>query len=198
MQPVVIYVEVDGVSDSSFAGINFDGVLPVETIAKGLDIAYDAVANTIVGDRLCQPAQPAPPGIRHRPDRSQWRHRCEFATSFGTIVDRRVPDGRLQPGPRTDLAQDVVLLADGRVVVAGTTASGTTTEIGLVRLLTEEPPTISIGDVTVTEGDSGTVNAVFTVSLSDDVQGADHGQRLHGRRRRHRRDGLRRPAPRRP
>ena len=32
--------------------------------------------------------------------------------------------------------------------------------------LVSVPPTISIGDVTVTEGNTGSVNAVFTVSLS--------------------------------
>ena len=77
-----------------------------------------------------------------------------------------VPDGQLQSGPLQRLAQDLILLDDGRIVVAGTTQDAAVTEIGLIRVLTEQPPTISISDATVTEGDSGTVNAVFTVTLS--------------------------------
>ena len=89
----------------------------------------------------------------------------EFANSFGQ-VSTSGSSGQRQPGPRRRPAQDVVLLPDGRVVVAGTSSDGTTTSIGLVRDLTEKPPTISISDATVTEGDAGTVIADFTVTLS--------------------------------
>ena len=91
----------------------------------------------------------------------------EFANAFGTTTGLLFQTQGFNQAPFNDRARDLILLPDGRAVVAGSTMDGANAEIGVMRLLAEQPPTISIGDATVTEGDSGTVNAVFTVTLSE-------------------------------
>ncbi len=56
----------------------------------------------------------------------------------------------------------------GAASMAGVSASDGT---GVGTITNDDAATISINDVTVVEGNSGTVNAVFTVTLSGDVQG---------------------------
>ena len=157
------FINVDGVLDTSFTA---NGVFPIEGIAKGLDVAYDAVDDKVVAIGYVNLAAPTRQEFAIiRTDRNGIID-TDFASSFGTTQDSRFQTVGVSQVPGADLAQDVVLLPDGRIVVAGTSSNGTTSAIGLLRLLTDEPPTFSIGDMTVTEGDSGTVNAVFTVTLS--------------------------------
>ena len=56
----------------------------------------------------------------------------------------------------------------GAASVAGVSASDGT---GVGTITNDDAATISINDVTVVEGNSGTVNAIFTVTLTGDVQG---------------------------
>ncbi len=56
----------------------------------------------------------------------------------------------------------------GAASVAGVSASDGT---GVGTITNDDAATIAINDVTVVEGNSGTVNAIFTVTLAGDVQG---------------------------
>ena len=75
--------------------------------------------------RLCQPDAPArhpAPEVRHPPDRCQRLLDTDFANEFG--VDD-LPDASRRPAsirpPSTTSRQDLILLDDGRIIVAGTT-----------------------------------------------------------------------------
>jgi len=157
------FINVDGVQDSSFTA---GGVFPVEGIAKGLDVSYDAAADRVVAIGYLNLPNPTRQEFAIlRTDRNG-NIDFNFANSFGADQNQRFQTVGLNQAPNSDLAQDVIILSDGRIVVAGSTANGATSEIGLVRLLSDQPPTISVSDATVTEGDSDTTVATITVSLS--------------------------------
>ncbi len=170
-------VQVDGVGDETFTGgegnfggggfSTFDeGVLPIEGIARGLKLDFDEVANRIIAIGVVNQPNPTRQEFAILQTGPNGEIDTNFANSFGADVDRRFQTVAVRDGSTSDLAEDVILLNDGRIVVAGSSANGGTTEIGLVRLLTEEPPSISINDASVMEGDDGQVNLIFTVFLS--------------------------------
>ena len=152
--------------DLSF-GYGGAGVLPVETFTRGFDVAYDAVTNKVIAVGYANLGSPTRQEFAIVQTDMNGVVDVNFATVFGAAPNQDVfQTVSFNQLPNNDRASDLILLPDGRVVVIGTTRDAAITEIGLARLLTEEPPTVSIDDVTVTEGDSGTVDAVFTVSLS--------------------------------
>lgn len=72
-----------------------------------------------------------------------------------TVVVNPNNDGTIEPNETV-----ILTLAAGAGYTVGTPTSATGT------ILNDDLPSISIGDVTVTEGNSGTTEAVFTISLS--------------------------------
>ena len=67
-----------------------------------------------------------------------------------------------------------------------------TIDIGAYEQGSGGPPQLSISDVSVTEGNSGTTSAVFTVTLSPAASVDGHRQLRHRQRHGHRRERLRR------
>jgi uncharacterized delta-60 repeat protein len=66
-----------------------------------------------------------------------------------------------------DFARSVAIQSDGKIVAAGTAEIATGRDFALARYDGDAvTPAISIDDVIVTEGNSGTTNATFTVTLS--------------------------------
>jgi ribosomal protein L35AE/L33A len=103
----------------------------------------------------------------------------DYATSNGNATaasDYQATSGTLSFAPGVTTGNiDVALTADSldeldeTFVLTLSTPSNATLGTGsatAVILDDDATPTLSVGDVTVTEGDSGTVNASFTVSLS--------------------------------
>ena len=76
------------------------------------------------------------------------------ATSQTIVIDPN-PNGTIEPDETV-----IIALAAGAGYVVGTPASATGT------ILNDDFPSITIGNATVTEGNSGTTNAVFTLALS--------------------------------
>lgn len=144
----------DGTPDTSFDG---DGVVTTP-VGPGTDEAY-AVA-----------LQPDGKAVVAGSTRNPITGDDDFALA------RYSPDGALDPSfgsggiIRTDFGEDAVaralaLQSDGNVVVGGDTG-----DFVLVRYVND--PVISVNDVTVNEGDGGTINADFIVSLSSPAGGA--------------------------
>ena len=73
---------------------------------------------------------------------------------------------------------------DGRLDVAAANGAGNTVSVLLNdRIWPVTPPTVSISDAaTITEGNTGTLNAIFTVTLSSPRPGRDRQLRHGGRR----------------
>lgn len=74
-------------------------------------------------------------------------------------------------GPGNDFARSLALQADGRILLAGSSDNSSGgIDFSVARFLAADTPFISLDDPTVTEGNSGTTNATFTISL-DQVLG---------------------------
>jgi uncharacterized delta-60 repeat protein len=75
-------------------------------------------------------------------------------------------DGRVMTsiGSSIDVAHDVAVQEDGKIVVAGY-IGGAAEDFAVARYL--GLPGVSVNDVSVTEGDAGTVGATFTLRLTD-------------------------------
>ena len=89
-------------------------------------------------------------------------------TPSGTLDTTYADFGRqtITYGPATDSINGLAVQPDGRVVVAGgSIVNGTDQDTALARLQ-DGDPALSIADASTLEGDSGTSNMTFTVSLS--------------------------------
>ena len=89
-------------------------------------------------------------------------------TPSGTLDTTYADFGRqtITYGPATDSINGLAVQPDGRVVVAGgSIVNGTDQDTALARLQ-DGDPALSIADASTLEGDSGTTNLPFTVSLS--------------------------------
>jgi uncharacterized delta-60 repeat protein len=79
--------------------------------------------------------------------------------SFGTGGKVTTPIGVI------DQAFGMAIQSDGKIVAAGSSQTSFNVDFALARYLADLP-TISITDASLTEGDSGTTNMTFTVSLA--------------------------------
>jgi uncharacterized delta-60 repeat protein len=146
----------DGTFDTSF-GANGTVILPGQDAAYALAIQGDG--KIIAAGTVQNPATSGDFGLLR-------------LTADG------LPDPTFGPGGRiitdfnstNDRVTGVALQQDGRIVAVGsqTQADGVTSDFAVARYESDTAvlPTFSINDVKVTEGQSGTANATFTVTLS--------------------------------
>ncbi|MCL4297229.1 MAG: DNRLRE domain-containing protein [Anaerolineae bacterium] len=90
------------------------------------------------------------------------------ATSVSPVdpTSTRRPSDTSEPSPATATTAPTRTPTQTPTATPTTTATATPTDTATPTLTPPPLPSLSINDVTVTEGDTGTVNAVFTISLS--------------------------------
>ena len=104
-------------------------ILPVENILQGLDVAYDVQADKIVavGYSNIDDTGEVNPAVRRyailQTDPNGVLDRF-FANEFGADSFRRFQTASFDQPPFRDIASDLILLDDGRIIVAGPTQDG--------------------------------------------------------------------------
>jgi hypothetical protein len=111
---------------------------------------------------------PPPRADGNRPVRDRGRHRerpADYTATSGTLT---FTPGQTTKTVTVPIVGDTLDEADETFTLALTSPTNATIAdgVGLGTITDDDPlPTLSVNNVTVTEGDAGNVNATFTVSL---------------------------------